>query len=78
MVGKLRGVLWLLGVNQNRLCNLHAGLPVQSPPQRHGLVLVGDVTVASCCAVVGETFNACSPETVDVVGIKLDLSNAGG
>jgi hypothetical protein len=26
----------------------------------------------------GETFNACSPETVDVMGIKLDLNNAGG
>jgi hypothetical protein len=76
MVGKLRGVLWLLGENQNQLCDLHAGLPVQPSPQRHGLVLVGNVTVAPCCAVVGQTFNACTFETVDVVGIALDLSYA--
>jgi hypothetical protein len=78
MVGKLRGMLWLLGENQNRLCDLLAGLSVQSPTQRHGLVFVGEVAVASCCALVGETVNACSPEAVDVVGFALDLSNAGG
>jgi hypothetical protein len=66
----------LLGENQTDCAICMRGLPVQPSPQRHGLVLVGNGG-AMLRSGGPKTFSACNkPETVDVVGIALDLSYA--